>query len=645
MHVLFSTSFTFQELQSELEFVQCLSRDLVRQCRVLPSEIPDDETQEMKDKLKRLQHDISVLENEISSITQANCLETTQEKIASVVVTLPAEVVERKPTSHEREETGDFDLGDSESGVSSMESFDGILRKENDHFSGESGRKENGALEQATEIEDLEEDGHPNGGISITPDEYERIRLDFSEESTNSTLPQVGFVNKGSSNEFDDVSRDSVGKSSDISVPMLMVTDQDGARAEVVFAENTPENGDDESIPDQAGEFFIDDFDVYYGKGSPKIGDEMEETSAGDRTVVAENENDKLVRESSMNEPDIGSKSSAVSEQEQSGSPDDQSSEIVSEIKVGDAQLSDEAITVNWTSQDDTVTVDALQRFDISADLESDDVPRHSTPSELSAPTETDENASSERSAQAITDVALRDTVESVNLGMKSSSNDTGIFPLSDMVENGANKRRKYEPQSDLSFLESEPTEQRNMSGEASLQASLASLASLETNEEMDKLDRLCTINEKEEPEMKPQDKIASIVAERRKTEEAERLRFAEDSIRDPDYELFTSRPLDLRDRSSPLKDLDESGNLLHEDMSLDEFLVEVEKLVEKLHTIEELISADQDLENNVKEELAKHVVSCRSCEVEMPIKETCCFSSGKVQFCVNGGVLLSLWM
>ena len=61
------------------------------------------------------------------------------------------------------------------------------------------------------------------------------------------------------------------------------------------------------------------------------------------------------------------------------------------------------------------------------------------------------------------------------------------------------------------------------------------------------------------------------------------------------------------------MKDLDESGNLLHEDMSLDEFLVEVEKLMEKLHSIEELISTEQDLDNNVKEELAKHVVSCRS--------------------------------
>ena len=603
-----------------MEFIQSLSRDLVRQCRALPPEIPDDEKQEIGDKLERLQHVISELDNEISTVTQANCVETPQERTASVVVTLPAEAVESKPTSHEREETGDFDLGDSESGVSSMESFDGILRKENDHFSGESGGKENGALEQATEIEDLEEEGHPNGGISITPDEYERICLDFREEPTDSTLPQVGFVNKGFSEKFDDVSRDSVGKSRDISVPVLMVTDQDGARAEVVFAENTPENGYDESFADQAGEFFIDDFDVYYGKASPKSGVETEETSADDRTVVAENENDKLVGESSMNDSDM-------SEKEQSGSSEDQTSESVSEIKVGDAQLSDEALMVNGTLQDCAVTVDALQRFDISADLESDDVPRHSTPSELSAPTETAENTSSERSAQVIIDGPLKDTVESMNPVTKSSSsNDTGIFPLSDMVENGADKRRRYEPESDLSFLESERTEQGNLTGEASLQASLAGLG---TNEEMDKLDRLCTVNEKE-PQIKPQDKIASILAERRKTEEAERLRFAEESIRDPDYELFTSRPLDLTDRSSPLKDLDESGNLLHEDMSLDEFLVEVEKLMEKLHSIEELISTEQDLDNNVKEELAKHVVSCRSCEVEMPIKETCCcFSSG----------------
>ena len=606
MHLLFSHSFTFQELRSELEFVQSLSRDLVRQCRALPAEIPDDEKQEIEDKLGRLQHVISVLDNEISSVTQANCLETPQERTASVVVTLPAEAVESKPISHEREETGDFDLGDSESGVSSMESFDGILRKENDHFSGESDKKENGALEQANEFEDREEDEHPNGGISITPDEYERIRLDFREESTDSTSPQVGFVNKGFSDEFDDVSRDSVGKSRDISVPVLMVTDQDGARAEVVFAENTPENGDDESFSDQAGEFFIDDFDVYYGKASPKSGVETEETSADDRTVVAENENDKVVGESSMNDSD----SIAVSEHEQSGSSEEQTSEILSEVKVGDAQLSDEAIMVNGTLQDGTVTVDVLQRFDISADLESDDVPRHSTPSELSAATETDENASSERSAQAIIDGPLKDAVESMNRETKSSSsNDTGIFPLSDVVENGADRRPRYESESDLSFLESEPTERHNLTGEASLQVSLASL---ETNEEMDKLDRLCTVNEKE-PEIKPQDKIASILAERRKTEEAERLRFAEESIRDPDYELFTSRPLDLTDRSSPLKDLDESGNLLHEDMSLDEFLVEVEKLMEKLHSIEELISTEQDLDNNVKEELAKHVVSCRS--------------------------------
>ena len=132
----------------------------------------------------------------------------------------------------------------------------------------------------------------------------------------------------------------------------------------------------------------------------------------------------------------------------------------------------------------------------------------------------------------------------------------------------------------------------------------------------MDQLDKLLNINGNTSEDdvrntegEKPQDKIASILSQRRKAEEAERLRFAENSVRDADYELFTSRPLDLIDRSSPLKDLDESENILHENMSLDAFLVEVEKLLEKLHSIEELITTDLEDEDNVKDELAKHVV------------------------------------
>ena len=44
--------------------------------------------------------------------------------------------------------------------------------------------------------------------------------------------------------------------------------------------------------------------------------------------------------------------------------------------------------------------------------------------------------------------------------------------------------------------------------------------------------------------------------------------------------------------------------------MSLEDFLVEVEKLVEKLRSIEELITTELDSEDNMKDELAKHVVS-----------------------------------
>ena len=157
------------------------------------------------------------------------------------------------------------------------------------------------------------------------------------------------------------------------------------------------------------------------------------------------------------------------------------------------------------------------------------------------------------------------------------------------------------------------PTNPRDSAPRSDLEPSFVSLG---PNEEMDQLDKLLNINGNTSEDdvrntegEKPQDKIASILSQRRKAEEAERLRFAENSVRDADYELFTSRPLDLIDRSSPLKDLDESENILHENMSLDAFLVEVEKLLEKLHSIEELITTDLEDEDNVKDELAKHVV------------------------------------
>ena len=519
---------------------------------------------------------------------------------ASVVVALPIEVVRSKPVAHEPLENGDSDLGDSESGVSSMESFEGILRKENGQAPGENGVKENGVLEERSSSEDLDGDMNPSGGMSVTPDEYQRIRMNHNEQSNEEVT--IGLENGECSRDLDEESREPQDQSCDVSVPLLMVTDEDGTPAEVAFAENVPENSvdnvDSESFPDQAGEFFIDDFDIYYGQAGPEIVVGHEEASASGNEFVAESEREKP----------------AGTDQVPSGASEEQTDDLVLKDKVQDFKLVENAVTKITLPPRKAVTVDDLLESDIFSDLETGVLPRHSTPSELVVSIENEENTPLDEHAQKVTVGPLKDSIVAVNGEVTSpSSNDTGNLPLSDKSEKREDKTRKHEP-SAVSSLDSTPIELRDLSGQTGVQTGLASS---EPNEEMDKLDRLLNVaehesenNKKDVKEVKPQDRIASILSERRKAEEAERRRFAETSMRDADYELFASRPLDLMDRSSPLKDLDESGNLLHEEMSLEEFLVEVEKLVEKLRSIEELITTELDAEDNVKDELAKHVVS-----------------------------------
>ena len=618
---------SYQELQSQLEFIQSLTRDLHQRCQALPLEVPDAERNELKDKLQRLQREVSELDEEIPRASQYTAMVTPGREGASAVVELPPEVVQSKPAAHEPTENADSDLGDSESGVSSMESFEGILRKENGHTPGENGVRENGVLEERSANEDSDENVHSNegmpGGMSVTPDEYQRIRMNQSAETNeNESMPSVspiGVENGQHSRDLDDESRETDDKSRAVSVPLLTVTDEDGTPAEVTFAENTPENSLDDSFPDQAGQFFIDDFDVYYGQASPKKNIEPEEATATDNTVASESERDEpdnvtaketaddYTEEMRANDMVNGSQNSSLSDQAPSGVSNDRTSEV------RDQQLTDNTVTESVVPSHKTITDDALRDFDISADLETgDNVPRHSTPSELVSSTDKDGNAPLDQHAEApelLTDSSVPPEKSLNGDAVSTASNRTPVYPQFGESGQRIDKKRKYEP------LEGASRDSQDLSGQTGIQTGLVSSA---PNEELDKLDRLLNIREsqnslREDEVQTPQDRIASILSQRRKAEEAERLRFAEDSVRDTDYELFTSRPLDLVDRSSPLKELDESGTLLHEDMTLDEFLVEVEKLVEKLRSIEELITTDMDSEDNVKDELAKHVVSWRT--------------------------------
>lgn len=558
----------------------------------------------IKEKLKRLQQDIAALEETPLAFHHANA-ETPGREGASGFVEEPTKVAERKPAGHDVVENGDSDLGDSESGVSSMESFEGILRKENGHSSSENDVQENGVSDERFENDESDDNEHLDGGLSVSPDEYQRIRMNHSAETNQDAT---------SSRDLDDdsraTSRETDDKSGDVSVPRLTVTDEDGAPAEVEFAENGTDNSqDNEGFTDQTGEFFFDDFDVYYGDSTPKTVIEQDQGSARDDTIVSEKERDVpksdsfVVKESSS---DDSRAADTVDHVPNGDVSDDQSNDLV--LKEESQQLKEDVVTDVTLPSYKTVTANALpDDFDISADSElGEGILRHSTPAEVIASTAKKENTTPD----------LRDSSSDSMEQLVNGAETQGPPRFDEGRKAESSSYRDYNADASglSSSLDRTPTKSRAPTSQTGVEIGLVSSP---PNEAMEKLDRLLNIGEhssdniaKDVEAERPHDRIASILSVRRKAEEAERLRFAESSVRDTDYELFTSRPLDLIDRSSPLKDLDDSENLLHENMSLDSFLVEVEKLLEKLRSIEELITTDMEDEDNVKDELAKHVVS-----------------------------------
>ena len=525
----------------------------------------------IKEKLEKLQQDVAKLEEETPLTSRHANIETPGREGASAFV----DVVVPKPAGQDVAENGDSDLGDSESGVSSMESFEVILHKESGHAPSENGVQVNGVPDDRFENDESDENVHLNGGLSVSPDEYQRIRLSHGADTNQDT---------NSSRDLDDdsraISRAAGDKSGDVSVPVLIVTDEDGTPAEVEFAENGVDGSqDNEGFTEQAGEFFFDDFDVYYGDSTPKTVIDPDKTSIREDSNTSENEisapksDSVTIKESSSGNSNTGD---TVDHLLNGDVSEGQSNDLV--LKDESGSLEESIVNAVTLPSHKSVTDNALSDdFDISTDFKlGDDILRHSTP------------------AEDIESALTEGNTRPDHPGHKSDS----VEPLINGPETQDNAAKKSPS----------PTSQTRVK---------SGLTSSEPHEEMDKLDRLLNIGEhslehspRDVEAEKPHDRIALILSERRKAEEAERLRFAESSVRDTDYELFTSRPLDLVDRSSPLKDLDESDSLLHENMSLDAFLVEVEKLLDKLRSIEELITTDMEDEDNVKDELAKHVVS-----------------------------------
>lgn len=99
---------------------------------------------------------------------------------------------------------------DLESGVSSMESFEGLLKKVPYSTEDDSGSLDRGVEQRLNDQTTIDQDG----GISISPDEYERFRKNQSVKSK-------------------DLEVTSEEKQVCVDIPLLMVTDENGDLAEI----------------------------------------------------------------------------------------------------------------------------------------------------------------------------------------------------------------------------------------------------------------------------------------------------------------------------------------------------------------------------------------------------------------------------
>ena len=637
------------------------------------------EREEINTKLLNVQKELAELDVEKNFMSQVlssppKAMSTSEQDGSSAVGNYAAEVPQRNPSTSEIVENGDIDLADSESGVSSMDSFEGFLRKESGHPLDENGMKQNGIL-QRLENDACEE---PSSlAISLSPEKYQRAGRNSGvvevHAGVSPSLNHACFENGDFSRDFGESLINNV--SHNINVPLVTVTDENGTPTKVEFAETTAMNGHEavsdagsfsqyEEDSNQGGEFFLDDFDVYYGERDSKtsVASAIKHTS---KTLT----NSQSGAQSSDMSDQGGTVSAAVKRCKR---PSDDSSidESISQFQDHEsityesfengaagpkdvvtkgAELKDEGLSSdtetplklngNFSEGEAKKVKEPETENEFTTGLENaDNFPRQSTPSEfvgLSYLNDSAHRIEETRNTSSVPDdldnhsdftevmcnpTIVADSVSTTKLGGNepetSSVQQPKWFVWSKELEDSQtvpdNERRiavelhdfKTSPPYLHFSSETGSTDLRDIFGKTCLRREQPNVEIGRINEQL--TERSGTQFEA----ARPHDRIAAILSERRKADEAERSRFVATSQRDTDSELYTSRPLDLAERSSAPREFIEAETALHEDMTLNEYLAEIDKLFEKLRAIEELVRGDIETEENVKDKLAKHVVS-----------------------------------
>lgn len=639
-----------QDLSIEIPFIRSLIEDLKERQENLIEICSDEELEKIKGDTSRLSEDFETLRQDALSITnftdpyvEASSL-TTDLVEASLVnkeenKTLDDLNIGENGTAASSRKTEnsenlvDSDL-DNESGVSSMESFESLLKRNGAH----SNEVESCDSEHAVNGSKMERIEKEKGGISVSPNEYEELLQKQSDGSNSSKPNESPDVEDGSSSL--NVSK----KTSQVEVPLLIFTDENGE--ELLYSGGTNGEGDNSGEKPLTGE--------------NEVHEEYDHDDEGDQ--VTDDDRNKELNDSPLSDEldDIEHAQDVASDSE--------------EEDVDNVQLEEDQPTKEEQEQEDDVP--SVHPDNIESKNREESV-REEMFNEVYKPKATNETilSDSEDSIEnvpchATDDHAVAPEIDEIKIESSShksiinsvSAANTSTKPrdFTDFGENQDNSRessnmdQRSDPVGASIDLESESyldfeSQLTNERGEGALQTGQDLSGSVtpgvyqqehpledvhvvrspdiptrpyvdgvpddnqdEATEQISSTPRIfpgISNGDIDETGTSEAQEILDEIAWRRR-----RVRPRNSSPQEP----ISSYVRDSTAYQSPyfgsafsrLRELDEYEVPLEEGMSLDVFVVEIEKLLEKLRVIEDMMRACQCIDDNVKDELARHVVS-----------------------------------
>lgn len=583
---------SFQDLILDLPFIRSLIADLKAREGNLVGLCNDFELKRIHQSIEQLSEDLENLQKDdlLNNFTVDELCLGQDEFVQSTVVNEPGihlKKIDKATNGHPEYGENDSDLDNSESGVSSMESLESLLKKSE----GESSSEQQNGSEQAREQQ-------------ISPRDDEKL----NEESTVSDQPTYEKENDESNGNK-------------IEVPVLILTDENG----VVYSdkpegsgpaedqpltsnndssqENAPD-GDNETIPDSSGENDNETADEVDGKN---IKNDQEVVEGLRQSSTEEIEADSAIEKVPDKPNDLENNTASVSVNsttrqidehdplDSSGNHDDSTNEaqVSSELPISDDKISIESSSHQCIINSSPASIQERESHELSSSYLDNDADL-----ELDKSNTKDSSYNlDEEDSTKLPEVPLKQ--EHIN----GDQSNVGYLDL-----NQKNHERTNSPANSQVSMEVQLSDGNRspFPGDHSPGSNLVSLLNRENN-------TIATVSNKQSIFNVDQvDNPSGVFNELASLSET---KFSDHSPTGRTVDSFTRGSSSyespyFKETLEKLRELNDDEVPLTEGMSLSVFVVEVEKLLEKLRVIEDMMRACNGVYDDVKDELARHVVS-----------------------------------